>query len=660
MADFIDKALRTRIALKYDTLANWEASSIILKKGEIAIVEFENQHIMAGDHKPANTPPAVSMKVGDGEKTFNQLPYVQAIAGDVYNWAKQAEKPVYIAGEIQGIDEYIEERERDTKYVLTEDAEKRAFVIKEVDKTGAATGTTYTIDWSDLDATIAQLRADLTTLETVTMPKAINDAIEDLNSDDTIETAEDGRRKLVFAVDTEKGIAKAEKDVLAKEDIPVIEQSQVNGLEKAFEDMEAAYKAADEVVLQAAKDYADEHVGNLENSLAVPEGTYKAATGKMVDDIYEEKGLVKVKYRDLTTLEVKSVGADGAVAATTLKDELDAINTELARLEDDKQDNLAFVGGEYNAESNKVVLQAYVDDLVASGVNFRGVVDNTLPAVADYEIGDIIILHYTDTGRNVEYILAPIENGNDWYELGDEGMHISRPEFEEYKKAAAKALKDLEDAHKADKEALEKAIADGDAATLKAAKEYTDGELGNLDYVAAEDTNHGEHKFISGFDQEDGLIKNVVYAQPVIDDVDGLPAAIKALQDADAALDAAKEDKLVFTDAPSHVADEQVEGYVANPVATKKYVDDTILAAVNDVDFTVDGREEDTLLQTAENADKNTEYKVLVGFEVADGALKEDSVVSQKISQVAVTGDVKDLIQTEVLYIYCGSANDVI
>ena len=649
MAEVINKTLQTRIALKYDTLANWEASSIILKKGEIAIVEFENQHIMAGDHKPANTPPAVSMKVGDGEKTFNQLPYVQAIAGDVYNWAKQAEKPVYIAGEISGIDEYIEERERDTKYVLTEDADKRAFVIKEVDKANNPTGTTYTIDWSDLDATIAQLRADLTTLETVTMPKAINDAIEDLNSDDTIEATEDGRRKLVFAVDTEKGIAKAEKDVLAKEDIPVIEQSQVNGLEKAFEDMEAAYKAADEVVLQAAKDYADEHVGNLENSLAVPEGTYKAATGKMVDDIYEEKGLVKVKYRDLTTLEVKSVGADGAVAAITLKDELDGINAELVRLEADKQDNLPFIGateGAVPSDNDPVVLKSFIQDIAVNGIKFRGVVD-ALPPVDNYEQGDLIIVNAASGA--VEYVLAKGEDSAKWYELGDEGVHATKAEVKALAERHDQEMKELEDKHDQDVTDLTTAYKAADAQVLADAKAYTDGELGNLDYNA-EDA--AAHKFVASFKQENGLIKDVVYTQPEIADVDGLPAAIEALQKADADLEANKQDNLVFTNNDYDGAN--------NPVATKKYVDDEIKAAVNDVDFGVDGRDEDTLLQAAEGATETTEYKVLVGFDVEDGALKEGSVVSQKISQVAVTGNVHDLIQSEVLFLDCGTANEVI
>ena len=649
MAEVINKTLQTRIALKYDTLANWEASSIILKKGEIAIVKFDDdRHIMTGDHKPLNTPPAISMKVGDNVHTFSQLPYVQAIAGDVYNWAKQPDKPVYVAGEISGIDDYIEERERDTKYVLTEDAEKRAFVIKEVDKTGAATGTTYTIDWSDLDTTIAQLRADLTTLETVTMPKAINDAIEDLNSDDTIETAEDGRRKLVFAVDTEKGIAKAEKDVLAKEDIPVIEQSQVNGLEKAFEDMEAAYKAADEVVLQAAKDYADEHVGNLENSLAVPEGTYKAATGKMVDDIYEEKGLVKVKYRDLTTLEVKSVDAEGAVAAGTLKDELDAINEELVRLEADKQDNLPFIGateGAVPSVDDPVVLKSFIQDIAVNGIKFRGVVD-ALPPVDNYEQGDLIIVNAASGA--VEYVLAKGEDGAKWYELGDEGVHATKAEVKALAERHDQEMKELEDKHDQDVTDLTTAYKAADAQVLADAKAYTDGELGNLDYNA---DGAAAHKFVASFKQENGLIKDVVYTQPEIADINALPETIKALQDADKALEDNKQDNLGFAGEYNKET---------NPVATKNYVDTAIEKAVNDVDFGVDGREEDTLLRAAEGATETTEYKVLVGFDVEDGALKEGSVVSQKISQVAVTGNVHDLIQSEVLFLDCGTANEVI
>ena len=85
--------LNTRIALKYDLLSAWNTSDLILKKGEIAIAEIPSQNNIIGDaaHTPENSPPAIAMKVGDGAKTFKQLPWVQAVAGDVYAWAKKTE-----------------------------------------------------------------------------------------------------------------------------------------------------------------------------------------------------------------------------------------------------------------------------------------------------------------------------------------------------------------------------------------------------------------------------------------------------------------------------------------------------------------------------------------------------------------------------------------
>ena len=46
------------------------------------------------------TPPAILFKVGDGVKTFAQLPWVSGLAADVYAWAKAATKPTYTAGEV--------------------------------------------------------------------------------------------------------------------------------------------------------------------------------------------------------------------------------------------------------------------------------------------------------------------------------------------------------------------------------------------------------------------------------------------------------------------------------------------------------------------------------------------------------------------------------
>ena len=84
-----EKLLNTRIQLKYDTLANWEASSFKLKAGEIAIATLGSvkDGSSAGD---VNQHP-VLFKVGTGNHTFSELPYASALAADVYAWAKKSE-----------------------------------------------------------------------------------------------------------------------------------------------------------------------------------------------------------------------------------------------------------------------------------------------------------------------------------------------------------------------------------------------------------------------------------------------------------------------------------------------------------------------------------------------------------------------------------------
>lgn len=91
------KTLKTRIKLKYDTLANWQAggADVVLLKGEVAICE-----VPVGGSVEQVTPPAILFKVGDGVKTFAELPWVSGLAADVYAWAKAATKPTYTASEV--------------------------------------------------------------------------------------------------------------------------------------------------------------------------------------------------------------------------------------------------------------------------------------------------------------------------------------------------------------------------------------------------------------------------------------------------------------------------------------------------------------------------------------------------------------------------------
>lgn len=87
-----EQILNTRIQLKYDTLANWNASTFNLKKGEIALVEVPT--VEGATLQP------VMFKVGVGDKKFSELDWVSAKAADVYGWAKksQAEFETYVKG----------------------------------------------------------------------------------------------------------------------------------------------------------------------------------------------------------------------------------------------------------------------------------------------------------------------------------------------------------------------------------------------------------------------------------------------------------------------------------------------------------------------------------------------------------------------------------
>ena len=103
----MDNVLNARIKLKYDTLTNWTASSattppFIPLAGEVCIAYITTNGPVYGSAEgtQTNQPRSVGIKVGDGTHKFTELPWIQAVAADVYNWAKAAVKPTYDATEI--------------------------------------------------------------------------------------------------------------------------------------------------------------------------------------------------------------------------------------------------------------------------------------------------------------------------------------------------------------------------------------------------------------------------------------------------------------------------------------------------------------------------------------------------------------------------------
>lgn len=78
--------LQTRILNKISTWTEWESVKTTFKplRGEICIVE-----IPSGTSSTGLTPPATGIKVGDGQHVFGELPWIQAVAGDVTAWCKE-------------------------------------------------------------------------------------------------------------------------------------------------------------------------------------------------------------------------------------------------------------------------------------------------------------------------------------------------------------------------------------------------------------------------------------------------------------------------------------------------------------------------------------------------------------------------------------------
>ncbi len=86
------KELQTRIALKYDSFANWAdetkegfGAKLVLLKGEIGICEI------SAAEQGSNVVPTVLFKVGDGKTIFKELPWASAKAADIYSWAKASD-----------------------------------------------------------------------------------------------------------------------------------------------------------------------------------------------------------------------------------------------------------------------------------------------------------------------------------------------------------------------------------------------------------------------------------------------------------------------------------------------------------------------------------------------------------------------------------------
>ena len=122
-----EKILNTRISLKYGAIGEWSSTFKPLK-GEACFAQVTTQQKDAAGN--IIDVPAVVFKVGDGIKTFGELPWVSALAADVHDWAKQS-KEEFDAYLTTFIGQQVEDTDTNTTYTfeIPEDGDNKGKLV---------------------------------------------------------------------------------------------------------------------------------------------------------------------------------------------------------------------------------------------------------------------------------------------------------------------------------------------------------------------------------------------------------------------------------------------------------------------------------------------------------------------------------------------------
>ena len=340
------KSLNTRIKLKYDSYSNWTSKNPTLLEGEVAIATIPaGTNVPTSDSTTMQHLPNVVIKVGDGKTEYNLLPFLSALAADVYAWAKAPEKPVYKATEIEGLDNFIagEIQDTDTQYTIQSvEGETYKFQLMKKNKGDADAAFTHVcyIDLTEVDSR-------LDALEQKMGEKSVADQIDEVIAGLDLEKLEsaEGSGKVLSYIQQVDGQVEAEMRSLVEADIPALSIAKTTGLQDALNAKQNNliftddYTADTSVV--ATKKYVDDTAAaaiNLNNNDAAVEHQF-------VTEAKQENGEVKVTRRALVKEDIP------AIDMTQVTD----LDKEFAK----KQDNLEFMTA-YDAASNKVATQAEI------------------------------------------------------------------------------------------------------------------------------------------------------------------------------------------------------------------------------------------------------------------------------------------------------------
>ena len=365
------KTLKTRIQLKYDTLANWNAvaSTFVPNKGEVCFVE-----IPTGD-ATATTAPTVLFKVGDGTTTWGALKWGSALAADVYAWAKAASKPSYTASEV-GVNE--------TAFPGL----KKTGTITGIKMNGVSKGTSGVVDLGTVITDVSGKQDKAVSITGITAT-TVNEALKELS-------------------DRVNGKYSKPEGGIPKTDLASAVQASLGKADTALQSHQS-------VVLATGTN----------------NGTLKITVGGTTTDNVAVKGLKSAAYTESSAYATATQG-DKADKALPKADFDSFKNTNDAAIADAKKagtDAMASLNSYKTDNDAKVSANASaisaLQEAMKSGVTFKGKL-TSLPAASSYSNGDLIIV------GTKEYICLVSGSTKSWVELGDEGTHLTKSTADGY------------------------------------------------------------------------------------------------------------------------------------------------------------------------------------------------------------------------------------
>ena len=373
------KTLKTRIQLKYDTLANWNAvaSTFVPNKGEVCFVE-----IPTGD-ATATTAPTVLFKVGDGKATWGALKWGSALAADVYAWAKAANKPSYTASEV-GVNE--------TAFPGL----KKTGTITGIKMNGVSKGTSGVVDLGTVITDVSGKQDKAVSITGITAT-TVNEALKELSDrvNGKYSKPEGGIPKTDLASGVQASLGKADTALQSHQSVTLATGTN-NGTLK----ITVGGTTTDNVAVRG-----------LKSAAYTESGAYAtAAQGTKADNALPKTEFNTFKStNDAAIADAKKAGTDAAASLNSYKTANDA-----------------------KVSANASAISA-LQEAVKSGVTFKGKLD-ALPAASAYNNGDLIIV------GTKEYICLVSGSTKSWVELGDEGTHLTKSTADGYYVAKNEAI----------------------------------------------------------------------------------------------------------------------------------------------------------------------------------------------------------------------------